>query len=288
MPVPELRPLNPLPRKYEPHGSTAKVLYETVAKIAGVNIVWDPDFQNPSKNSLNVDLDNTTLEQALDDIALQTKSFWKPLSANTIFVTNDTQTKHHDFDDQVTQIFYLSNINVPQQIQEIVNVVRSVTELQRITAFNAQNAIVVRGEADKVALAEAVIHDLDKPAPEVQVDIMVLETDSVFDRQLSAAISTGGLNVPINFSPRSSIQVPTSSTASSTTTTTTSTTSTATTTPTTRRQLQHHPGRADSALQRGTSLLIRFFGGSSQRSVTGDSERYQDQGAAGATTPHRR
>jgi len=242
LPVPELRPLNPLPRNLKLNGTTAKVLYETVAKIAGINIVWDPDFQNPSKNSLNVDLDNTTLEQALDDIALQTKSFWKPLSANTIFVTNDTQTKHHDFDDQVTQIFYLSNINVPQQIQEIVNVVRSVTELQRITAFNAQNAIVVRGEADKVALAEAVIHDLDKPAPEVQVDIMVLETDSVFDRQLSAAIATGGLNVPINFSPRSSIQVPTSSTASSTTTTTTSTTSTTTTPTTTTGSTSTTPG----------------------------------------------
>jgi general secretion pathway protein D len=231
MPVPELRPLNPLPRNMKLNGSV-KILFETVAKIAGINIIWDPDYQTPSHNNLTVDLENTTLEQALDDISLQTKSFWKPISANTIFITNDTQTKHHDFDDQVTQVFYLSNINVAQQIQEIVNVVRSVTELQRITAFNAQNAIVVRGEADKVALAEAVIHDLDKPAPEVQVDIMVLETDSVFDRQLSAAIATGGLNVPINFSPRASIQVPNSSTSSSTTTTTTSTSTTSTTTPT--------------------------------------------------------
>jgi general secretion pathway protein D len=116
LPVPELRPLNPLPRNLKLNGQTAKVLFETVAKVAGINVVWDPDYQNPPRNSLNVDLDNSTLEQALNAIALQTKSFWKPLSPNTIFIANDTQPKHHDFDDQVTQIFYLSNVNTPQLI----------------------------------------------------------------------------------------------------------------------------------------------------------------------------
>jgi general secretion pathway protein D len=217
LPLPELRQLNPLPHNMTLHGPSAKVLFETIAKVAGINVVWDPDYQNMTKN-LNVDLDHTTLEQALDDIALQTKSFWKPLAPNTIFITNDTQAKHHEFDDQVTQTFYLANVNTPQQIQDIINVVRQMTELQHISAFNAQNAIVVRGEADKVALAETLVHDLDKPAPEVQVDILVLETDSVFDRQLSAAIATGGLNVPINFAPRTSIQEASTSSSSSSST----------------------------------------------------------------------
>jgi general secretion pathway protein D len=233
LPLPELRPLNPFPHNLRINAQPAKVLFDTVAKAAGLNVVWDPEYQNPAKNSLNVDFENATLEQALNYVALITKSYWKPLSTNTIFITNDSQTKRHDFEDQVTQVFYLSNINVAQQIQEIVNVVRSVTELQRITAFNSQNAIIVRGEADKVALAEAVIHDLDKPQPEVQVDIMVLETDSVFNRQLSAAIATGGLNVPINFSPRTSLQVPGSTNTGTSTTTTTTGTTTTPTTPTT-------------------------------------------------------
>ena len=44
-----------------------------------------------------------------------------------------------------------------------MNAVRSVSELQRVVAYNSQNAIIVRGEADQVALAEKMIHDLDKP-----------------------------------------------------------------------------------------------------------------------------
>ena len=101
----------------------------------------------------------------------------------------------------VAKIFYLANVNTPQELQEIVNAVRSVAELQRVVAYNSQNAIIVRGEADQVALAEKMIHDLDKPRAEVVVDILVMEASSVFSRQLTTAIASTGLNVPVAFTP---------------------------------------------------------------------------------------
>jgi general secretion pathway protein D len=215
LPVPDLKPLNTTPINWKINGQTAKVLFETVGAIAGITVLWDPDYANPAKNSLNVDFKNASAEEALNYVALITKSFWKPVSSNTVFITNDSQNKRHDYEDQVSQVFYLSNVNQAQEIQEIVNVVRSVTELTRISAYNSQSAIVVRGEADKVALAAALIHDLDKPRAEVLVDILVLETNSVFNRSLSAAIASGGINAGINFTPRSSIQVQSSSSSSS-------------------------------------------------------------------------
>ena len=45
-----------------------KVLYETVGKLAGINVVFDPQYQPRGKN-VNLDLTNTTLEEALDYIA---------------------------------------------------------------------------------------------------------------------------------------------------------------------------------------------------------------------------
>ncbi len=174
-----------------------------------------------------MDFENATLEQALDYVGVITKSYWKPLSPNTIFVTNDNPNKRRDFEEMVAQTFYLTNVSSPQEIQEIVNAVRSITELQRVVAFNSQNAIIVRGEADKVALAAKMIHDLDKPRSEVVVDILVMEASSSFTRQLTAAIASTGLNLPIVFTPRQSIQVQSSTT--STTSTTTGTTASTTT-----------------------------------------------------------
>lgn len=231
LPVPELRPLNPEPIKgIKINGQPVKVLYETIAKVAGINVLWDPDFTTPGKNSFNIDFENLTLQEALDYIAVVTKTFWKPISSNAIFITNDNQNKRRDYAELVAQTFYLTNVSSPQEIQEIVNAVRSIAELQRVVAFTSQNAIIVRGEADQIALAGKMIHDLDKPRPEVVVDIMVMEASSVFTRQLTTAVASTGLNVPVNFTPRSTLQVQTSSTSSSTNNTTNNTTNTATNT----------------------------------------------------------
>jgi general secretion pathway protein D len=207
LPAPELKPLNPEPVKgMTIRGSTVKVLFETVAKSAGINVLWDPDYQLPAKNLFSVEFDNTTLEQALDYIAVITRSYWKPMSPNTIFITNDNPNKRRDFAEMVAQTFYLNNVTAAQEIQEIVNAVRSIAELQRVVAFTSQAAIIVRGEADQVALAAKMIHDLDKARAEVVVDILVMEASTSLSRSLTAAIASGGLNIPLNFTPRGGLK----------------------------------------------------------------------------------
>ncbi len=241
LPIPELRPMKPGLVDLKMTGKV-KTIFETLGKYAGINVLWDPDYQplTAPHDTFTVDFDKTTLDQALDYIAVLSKSYWKPLSANTIFVTNDNPTKRRDYEEQVLKTFYLHNISSPTEMQEIVNAVRTVPELTKVFPDTAQYAIVVRGEADKVALATKIVHDLDKPRPEVLLDILILETSTTFNKQISAAIASGGLNVPINFTPRSSIQVQNSSTGTTTSSTTSSTSSTTssitnpvTTTPTT-------------------------------------------------------
>jgi general secretion pathway protein D len=227
LPVPELKPLNPdAVKNLKINGQTVKVVFETIGKVAGINVLWDPEYQTPSRNTLNIDFADMGLEEALDNVATITKSFWKPLSPNTIFITNDNPNKRRDFADMVAKTFYLSNVNLPQELQEIVNAVRSVSELQRVVAYNSQNAIIVRGEADQVALAEKMIMDLDKPRAEVVVDIMVMEASSIFSRQLTAALAHTGLTVPLNFTPRQGLRVVTDAVTTPTTPTTPVTTPT--------------------------------------------------------------
>ena len=162
LPVPELRPLDTAPiQSLKIHNQPVKVLFETLAKVAGlcegcqaINVLWDPEYQAPQRNLFTVDFDDVTLQQGLDYAAMLTKSYWKALSSNTIFITNDNPNKRRDYADMVAQTFYLVNVSLPQEIQEIINAVRSVAELQRVVAFTSQSAIIVRGEADQVACRE--------------------------------------------------------------------------------------------------------------------------------------
>ncbi len=93
LPIPELRPMKPGLIDLKMPGSKVKVIFDTLGKYAGINVIWDPDYVNPTHDNFPVDFDNITLDQALDYIAVVSKSYWKALSPNTIFVTNDNSAE---------------------------------------------------------------------------------------------------------------------------------------------------------------------------------------------------
>lgn len=231
--VPELKPVTSRIDTLKMNNQPPKVLYETVGKYAGINVIFDPQMQPGQKNT-NVDITNSSVEEALDYIALLTKTFWKPVTPNAIFVTEDSVTKRRDYEDNVVKVFYLKNVTSVQEFQEIVTAVRSITDIRRMFTYNAQNAIMARGTPDQIALAEKLFHDLDKPKAEVVVDIIVMEANTDRTRTLAASIvgaSSGstGLELPIQFSPRNPVLTGTSTTTTPSTTTTTGTTTTGTT-----------------------------------------------------------
>lgn len=228
LPAPELRPINPTPITLKMNNQPPKILFETIAKLAGINVIFDTEYQPAGRNFV-VDLNGATLDQALDYVAVQTKSFWKPLSPNTIFITQDNITKRRDYEDHVVKTFYLSNTTTVQELQEIATAVRSVTEIRRLFTYNGQNAILIRGTVDQVALAEKLLSDLDKPKSEVVVDVLVMEVSKSRSRDLAASIANGsspGINIPVGFTPRNPVL---SGAATSTTDTGTGTTTGTTT-----------------------------------------------------------
>jgi general secretion pathway protein D len=194
--VPELKP-SPVIPPLKMNNQPMKVLFETVAKMAGVNVVFDPDIPSGGKN-LSVEFSASTLEEALDYLSTLTKSFWKPLSANTIFVTQDNTTKRREYEDQVVKMFYLKNVSSPQELAEIANDLRSICEIRRLATYNGQMALIVRAEADRVALAEKVLADLDKPKAEIVIDVLVLEHNYDKTRDLAFGLADG-LNSPITY-----------------------------------------------------------------------------------------
>jgi general secretion pathway protein D len=213
---PELKPLSRDPINGLKMTNDARVVYETIAKLAGLSVIFDPDF---TSRRITVDFPSVTLEQALDAVSLESKAFWKPITSNIIFVAQDQPQKRKDLEDEVVQTFYLSNTLTPQDLTEVVNGLRVLLDLHRLQQVNAQNAIVIRDTPDKLLLAAKIIRDIDKAKPEVLIHVQVLTAS--MDRLRDLGILPGQ-TVSLAFTPRSSIQ-PQTSTSTTTTTTTPST-----------------------------------------------------------------
>jgi len=207
---PELKPLSDAPVSLK-MVNDIKVIFDTIAKQAGINVIYDPDF--PARR-ISVELNNVTLQQALDIVSMQSKTFWKPVTENIIFVAQDTTQKHKDYDEQMVETFYLSNTVQSQDLTEIANGLRQVLNLTKVQQLNSQNAIIVRDTPDKLAIARRLLKDIDKAKPEVVIQVEVLSASTDRLRDLGVL---PGQSASVTFTPPGT----TSSSGSSTTTTTT-------------------------------------------------------------------
>lgn len=209
---PQLKPLSNVAITYKASGD-AKIVFDTIGKLAGLTVVYDPDF--PARR-ISVDLNNLTLEQALEVASFESKAFWKPLTENIIMVAPDQTTKRRDYEEEVLKTFYLSNTVTPQDLTEIVTGLRQLFDLKRIVQLNSQNAIMVRATPDVLTLVSKLLNDVDKAKPEVVIQVEVLEART--DRMRNLGISPGQ-SASIAINPNA-----TTTTGSTTTSTTTNNT----------------------------------------------------------------
>jgi general secretion pathway protein D len=201
----ELAPISNTPITVKMLATKSDVVYRTIGQLAGINVLFDPDY---TARIINVDLNGVTLEEALEIAALESKTFWRPVTQNTIFVAQDNPAKRKELEQSVLKTFYLTNLSQPTELQDVVNAIRAVLDVQRVQQLLSQNALVVRGTPDQIALAEKLVEDLDKARPEVIVDIAVMQVSKDRSRTLG-------------LSPPTSVTVALQSNLSTTTTSTT-------------------------------------------------------------------
>jgi general secretion pathway protein D len=220
-----------------------KVLYQAIGKSAGLNVIFDPDY---TSRRIALDVNNVSLADALRILGTQAGTFYKPVTSNTIFVAQNTQTKRNDLATVAVQTFYLSNAATQADQNELLTALRNVLDQNvKIFLVPSQNAIVMRATPDQLLLTQQLLNNLDRPHSEVVVDVAVLEVNRDRARNL-------GVTLPQSFSITP--QVANTTTSSSSASSSSSSTTTSSTTSPTLNTLAHLTG-ANFAVSLGTATV---------------------------------
>lgn len=180
----ELEPISNAPLTLRMTTTTDNV-YKTIGKLAGINVLLDMDYK-PQR--ISIELDEVPLLEALRMVALESKTYWRPISSKAIFVTSEARRK--EYEDNVMTTFYIHNAGTAAELQEIVATLKSMLDLTRIQVNPTHSTITVRGTSDQMILAQKLISDLDRPKAEVVIDIMVLEVSRDRIRDLGTSLPT--------------------------------------------------------------------------------------------------
>ena len=161
-----------------------KETYLALGKVAGVNFVFDPQFQD---QPISLDLKGVGFEQALSALASTGKTFHRVLDARVINVVPDTPTKRREYEQQVVKTFFLSNAD----LKETVDLLRIVLGARRVAPLAGANALTISDAPDKVAAAERIIETVDKARAEVVVEVEIMEVNRSLLKEYGIEITSG-------------------------------------------------------------------------------------------------
>src|SRR5208337_4288659 len=174
----------------------SRKVFEALGKLANLNVAFTSTFR---PGPISVDLSSVKVEEALNIVALQTHTFWRAVTSNTILVVPDTPTDRRDYDVEELKTIYLSNPLAAADRTAITTALKQVLGLQRIIDNPDSNAIIIRDTPQKVAAAEQLVHDLDRSKAEIVMDVSVVEADGDRARDLGlypATVTSSGTITP--------------------------------------------------------------------------------------------
>ena len=178
----DLIKLQPQPgtRDFNLRGDTHSA-YEAVAQQFGLVASFDAEL--PIR-PVRFRVTGVDFETAMNILAQQTATFWRALDARTFFVAQDTPQKRRDYAPVVVHTMVLTASATPDRMTEILRLVREIAGVTRIELDTRTRTLTLRDSPGNVALAAALIQELERAPGELMLEIEILEVNRDAARRL--------------------------------------------------------------------------------------------------------
>lgn len=167
----------------------SRTILEQIGSAFGIKLVFDDSVVN---KQLRFDMDGVDFFTALREAAKLAHIFWVPLTSKQLIIFNDTQVLRREYERTESATFYLSDATTPQELNDVVNMMRTLFDVRFTTQQASNNSIVVRAPAATVQAVSKVLQNFFGRKPQVALNVQVYTVSQSLMRQV-------GLNIPTQF-----------------------------------------------------------------------------------------
>lgn len=164
-------------------------LITAVATSYGLTVIFDDGF--PSRH-VNFEIENADFGTAIRAASAVTKSFSVALDDQVLFTAVDNPENHRVYDRMGLRSFYIPGNNSPQDLNELLNSLRTLFEFKLVSLNAASSTITLRGPKAALEAATEFLGQLNGERPEVMLDLQVFQVSHSY-------MSNIGLHVPDTF-----------------------------------------------------------------------------------------
>ena len=164
-------------------------LLTAVAASYGLTVVFDENF--PSRR-VRFDIENADFSTAMRAASATTKSFSVALEDTVLFACADTPDNHRFYDRMGLRSFYIPGGSTAQELNDLMNSLRTLFEFKFASLNAASSTITLRGPQAVLEAATQFLGQMNSTRPEVMLDLKVFQISHTSARNI-------GLHVPDNF-----------------------------------------------------------------------------------------
>jgi Flp pilus assembly secretin CpaC len=184
----------------------SKSAYEQVAQMFGITVAFDPEL---TARNIKLRVNDVDFYTAMQLLGSETQTFYRVVNSTLIFVASDTIAKRKEYSEEVEQTFRLDSAVAPEDMTELLRVLREITNSTRISMDTKNHSLTLRETADKVKLAGQLIKELEQARRDVMLDIELLEVDRNKARTLGITPPSNVQAIPLNSSELAKLEAAT-------------------------------------------------------------------------------
>ena len=164
-------------------------LLTAVASSYGLTVVFD---ENVPSRRVNFDIENADFATAIQAASAVTKSFSVALEDTVLLAALDSPESHRFYDRMGMRSFYIPGNNSPQELNDLLNTLRTLFEFKFASLNAASSTITLRGPQAALEAATQFLTQLNGERPEVMLDLKVFQVSHTYARNI-------GLHIPNDF-----------------------------------------------------------------------------------------
>jgi hypothetical protein len=177
-----------LAQSFHYRGDSRQLLTQ-VANAYGVTVTMDDSVVS---RQVRFNVDDVGFYQAMQLAGAVTKTFWAPLQEKQVIVAADSAENRRLYDRMGLRTFYVPDAGTQQELQDIVNVLRTVFEIKFVSSNTQKSTITVRAPINVLDPASRFLEGLGSSHPEVMLDVHVFEISKTLMHKF-------GLQIPNQF-----------------------------------------------------------------------------------------
>ena len=164
-----------------------KMVFESLARSVGLNILLDRDVKPASRVSIFVK--DIAVGDAIDFILMQNQLERRAINSNTLIVYPAGDAKRAEYEDLTIRSFQVTNAD----LRYLGNMLKSMLKLREVAADERTGILVIRDTPERLRLAAKLIAVHDVADPEIMLEVEILEVTS-------SRRSNIGIQPPTSFS----------------------------------------------------------------------------------------